>query len=94
MPVVLQWIVIGVMALLVYFGYIHGAIKHVCSGRVKVGMTEKEVKRLIGNPIKKHKHGNRVDATYKFHYANRLSAGTDVTFRVTFENDKVVYIYK
>lgn len=94
MPVILQWVVIVILVLLIYFGYCHGAIRHIRFYKVQVGMSKKDVRKLIGKPIKEQKQGHKLIATYNFHYANRLSAGTDVIVRIVFDNDKVVDIYR
>lgn len=94
MPTILQWVVALSMITLIYFGYIHGFIRQIRSEKIRVGMTEKEVKRLVGTPIRSVKKGHKVVETYKFRHANRLSEETVVKLSIVYDNGKVCDIYR
>lgn len=94
MPDVVQWMVVFVLVLLIYLGYIHGFIKYMRSGKVTIGMSEKQVRRLIGRPNKIKGTDKSKTATYRFHYANRLSAETSVKVCIEFRNNKVARVYR
>lgn len=90
---IMQWVLIGILCILVYFGYIHGFIRNLRSMKVRIGMTRKEVRRLIGSPNKEIKHGSNIEAIYNFCFANRLVPDTKIVFRIIFDkNNKVVKI--
>lgn len=94
MPDVVQWIVVFVLALLIYLMYIHDRIKYMRSNKVAIGMSEKQVRHLIGRPDEIKGTGKSKVATYRFHYANRLSAETSVKVCIEFRNNKVTHIYR
>lgn len=91
---VVQWIVVFVLALLIYLMYIRGFIKYMRSNKVAIGMSEKQVRHLIGRPNKIKGAGNSKVATYRFHYANRLSAETSVKVCIEFRNNEVAHVYR
>ena len=47
---VVQWIVVFVLALLIYLMYIRGFIKYKRSNKLFIGMSENQVRNLIGRP--------------------------------------------
>lgn len=74
--------------------YIHGFIKYMRSNKVVIGMSEKQVRHIIGSPNKIRGTGKSKVATYRFHYANRLSAETSVKVCIEFRNNEVVHVYR
>lgn len=95
MSSVIQWFIIVVLCLLIYFLYFHGFIKSLRSMKVEVGMAKDEVKRLIGSSAKEIKRGSNTEAVYNFWYANRLAPETNIKFRIIFDKDnKVTRILK
>lgn len=91
---VVQWIVVFVLALLIYLMYIRGFIKYMRSNKVVIGMSEKQVRHLIGRPDKIKGTSNSKVVIYRFHYANRLSAETSVKVCIEFRNNEVAHVYR
>lgn len=64
MSSIVQWIIVVALILLIYFGYVHSRIKCMRSNEVHVGMTESQVRRLIGSPYKTRNVGKLKVAIY------------------------------
>lgn len=94
MSSIIQWIIVIALILLIYFGYVHSYIKCMRSNKVHVGMTESQVRRLIGSPCKAGNAGKLKVAVYRFNYANRLSNETRCKVLIEFSNGKVKSIYR
>lgn len=86
--------IVVALILLIYFGYVHSRIKCIRSNEVHVGMTESQVRRLIGSPCKTRNVGKLKVAIYKFNYANRLSSETRCKVHIEFSNGEVIRIYR
>lgn len=89
----MQWVIAIAMVLAFYFGYVHGAIRECQVEKVQVGMTEKQVRRLLGRPRKQIKRGSNVVYRYKFWYINRLAPETRVSVHVEFCKGKVTSVH-
>ena len=94
MPDWLQWVIIIVLSITLYFMYIHGFLRSLRVEKVTVGMPEKQVIKLLGQPKKIRKNGSEVVLCYKFEYANRLATTTSIATKVGIRNGKVSWVNK
>ncbi len=88
----LQWAITVAVILLFYFGYVHGAIKSCRIEKVQVGMTEKQVRKILGRPARKTTRGSNTVYRYKIWYLNRLAPETVISVHVEFSKGKVTNI--
>ena len=94
MPDWLQWVIIIILSIALYFVYIHGFLRSLQVEKVTVGMSEKQVRKLLGQPKKIRNNGSDVVLCYKFEYANRLAPTTSIATKVGIRNGKVYWVNK